>query len=1018
MANQNTDKALLGYTISSNSILQKIEVIQAESTSIISKIEKISIASVSTMHGIAAAITNNTKVLVEIKELLQKRNEGSAKISGSVDMKSLMGAAGAIAIAALGIFSLSMAFQQTENVTPAQMIKGVAILATLIPMTAVIGKLVKEDGGGIFSTPKVMKNFVLTTIAIAGLTYLMAISLQRMPTINGNQLISLLAISTVIYLQGKIFIELIKAWEFKGFINKYLNKTNTDEIMKALVVMSANTVIIAIAMNLMPRVTMQHAASFVIASAAMIPLAAALVVARFAIPAMGNLTVPQLKMFGLSMLTMALVMIPIGMAAKLLGAIGLTATEVGNLAKLTAVMAPIAAIVGLFTAIINFQKEKAVSKRGGPGETLLKQDNSRKRNQKMDLKAIGIFALKTVAILGALALISVGMSYAGPYIEKGINAMATIDYSGLFKFIAIIGFATLIMGVTIGLVVSMIKGKNKSSSTSLNPFARQSSSSSVGALSIKDIILSAIIIPIIIGSIILAAWAFKRMPEIPLIGQEKDFINFTATAGLGILIFGTALGIIMKLISKNIGMNQMILLPFIIPIIALGILATAWIFQALPETYVSPDPLFVLNSGFALLIFGASVALITFLFKRFKTKDLIKGLIATVVISLAILAVSFLLQGLASISMTSPPDPMWVGAIAISILIFGVAFLGVGYLVSKVGATTVGYGLLGVIAIALTMLISGWILAGLVPVMPQLKTVAQGFVDIFMMPFNGIIDIFKRFKDEIGIENMQSLALGIVYLAGAWLVLSAALAGSAIGGMAGALAGVVGSIADGISKMFGGDKSLSPIDLLERLANIAPKVKTLAEPIQSVGNSIAKIALNANGVIKALTGITKFADTNQKNLTMAKDSVFSISNSYMRIANASKAMNVKAIEASTNMFKALTDLANAKGENAMTILADKLMKAVAELSIVVQNLEGAIDQQGGNTNSLSNAIGGAINSLTEKVIGAKEDVEKAAATATGAGDMKEVVTALQDIEDLLANGILVSPAANTSWPNN
>jgi hypothetical protein len=286
------------------------------------------------------------------------------------------------------------------------------------------------------------------------------------------------------------------------------------------------------------------------------------------------------------------------------------------------------------------------------------------------------------------------------------------------------------------------------------------------------------------------------------------------------------------------------------------------------------------------------------------------------------------------------------------------------------------------------------------------------------MPFHGMIDVFKRFKDEIGIENMKGLALGIVYLAGAWLVLSAALAGSAIGGMAGAMANVVGSIADGIAKMFGGDKSLSPIELLERLANIAPKVKTLAEPIKSVGNSIAKIALNADGVIKALRSITTFANTNQKKLTAAKDSVFSISNSYMRIANASKAMNVEAIEASTNMFKALTDLANAKGENAMTILAEKLMKAVAELSIVVQNLEGAIDQQGGNTNSLSNAIGGAINTLTDKVLGAKEEVGKMAASAAGTGDMKDVVAALQDIEDLLANGIIVAPATNTYWPNN
>jgi len=1018
MANQNTDKALLGYTISSNSILQKIEVIQAESSSILSKIEKISIANVSTMQGIAAAITNNTKVLVEIKELLKERNESSAKISGSVNMKKLMGVAGTIAIAAFGIFSLAMAFQQTENVTTSKMIKGVAILATLVPMTEVINKLIKEDAGGIFSTPRVIKNFVFTTVAIAGLTALMSISLQRMPNIKGNQLISLLAISTVIYLQGKIFIELIKAWEFSGFINKYLNKSNTDQIMQALVVMALNTVVIALAMNLMPRVPMETAASFVVASAAMIPLAAALVVVRFALPQIGNLSIPQLKMFGLSILTMALVMIPIGIAAKALGSIGLTAQQVSNLTKLTGVLAPISALVILFSAIINKQKEMIVTKRGSPTDTLLKRDNSRKRNQQMNLKDIGIFALKTVTILAALGIISVGMSYVGPYLVKGIKAMADLDYMGLLKFIAIVGLATLMMGLTIGLVVSMVKGKNKSSSSSLNPFSKNSESSSPGALTTKDIILAAVIIPIIIGSIIFAAWAFKKMPEIPLVGKEESFVKFAATAGFAILLFGTALGLTIRLISKNIDMKQIPILALMIPIIALGVLSTAWIFSYLPGEYVTPDPSWTLSAGFALLIFGVAVAAITALFRRFKSKDLIKGLIATVVISLAILAVGFLFQALGSIDMSTSPDPKWTGAVALSILIFGAVFLAIGFLVGEIGVVNIGYGLLGVIAIALTMLISFWILAGLSPIMEPLKNVAQGFTDIFMMPFHGMIDIFKRFNDEIGIENMKGLALGIVYLAGAWLVLSAALAGSAIGGMAGAMANMIGNIADGISKIFGGNKSLSPIELLERLANIAPKVKALAEPIKSVGHSIAHIALNSADAIKALTSITTFANkTNQKKLTMAKDSVFSISNSYMRIAKASKAMNVKAIEASTNMFKALTDLANAKGENAMTVLADKLMKAVAQLSIVVENLEGAIEQQGGNTNSLSDAIGGAISSLTDKVLGAKEEVSKVSAS-TGTGDMSDVVAALQDIEDLLANGILVAPAANTSWPNN
>jgi hypothetical protein len=142
-----------------------------------------------------------------------------------------------------------------------------------------------------------------------------------------------------------------------------------------------------------------------------------------------------------------------------------------------------------------------------------------------------------------------------------------------------------------------------------------------------------------------------------------------------------------------------------------------------------------------------------------------------------------------------------------------------------------------------------------------------------------------------------------------------------------------------------------------------------------------------------------------------------IGDSMPKISNAVNSMDIKKLTETRLMFDALARLAENDGENAMTVLADKLMKAVAQLSIVVENLEGAIEQQGGNTNSLSDAIGGAISSLTDKVLGAKEEVSKISAS-TGTGDMSDVVAALQDIEDLLANGILVAPAANTSWPNN
>ena len=75
----------------------------------------------------------------------------------------------------------------------------------------------------------------------------------------------------------------------------------------------------------------------------------------------------------------------------------------------------------------------------------------------------------------------------------------------------------------------------------------------------------------------------------------------------------------------------------------------------------------------------------------------------------------------------------------------------------------------------------------------------------------------KRFKDEIGIENMGPLAAGIGKIALAWIGLPMALAGSAASGLFSKLAGVGGAIFDGITSFLGGDVEMTPSQLLKYL---------------------------------------------------------------------------------------------------------------------------------------------------------------------------------------------------------
>jgi len=89
MANQSTDKALLGFAMSSNSLLQKIEAIETQTSDTLLKIESVMVSSLSVTQGIAAGISESNKILKEIKEIISKKSEAEkAQFGGSSGMAS------------------------------------------------------------------------------------------------------------------------------------------------------------------------------------------------------------------------------------------------------------------------------------------------------------------------------------------------------------------------------------------------------------------------------------------------------------------------------------------------------------------------------------------------------------------------------------------------------------------------------------------------------------------------------------------------------------------------------------------------------------------------------------------------------------------------------------------------------------------------------------------------------------------------------------------------------------------
>ena len=510
--------------------------------------------------------------------------------------------------------------------------------------------------------------------------------------------------------------------------------------------------------------------------------------------------------------------------------------------------------------------------------------------------------------------------------------------------------------------------------------------------SIPELIYGAIAIPLMALGILGVAFIFQALSTISEYVAPDPL--WVLKAGFAILIFSIPFYLVSKAI-KGMGPAELLFMTLAIPIVAFGVLATAWIFQSLAGIkYFAPDVSWTLKAGISVVIFGGMLYLSSKTIGRLSLKDLTMALIGVVVTSFAIVAVAWLFQLLPSNLIAPPID--WTTSTALALGLMGAAIVVMGIAVAALTPATLLLGALGIIVAAITILAVGWILAQLAPVMPNLVTVAQGITSALLTPINGIIDVFARFKNEIGIENMIGLATGVAALGGAWLIFSAAMGGASV---VGGIGTAIGGLFEGIGKLFGGDGP-SPIELLERLAVAGPNIQNLSKPLIQVGTGFSMINVASGGVVKALKAVVDFNDNiDEDDFTKKAKATEKIAKSYKIIADSSRTMNVKAIQATTSMFASLTDLAKNKGESAMSVLADKLLDAVKQLSGTVENLEKSVENQGKATSGLPDVISGVMDTVKETVIGVKKTTDKMNKdTKDAAMDLQPLIDAINELE--------------------
>lgn len=506
-------------------------------------------------------------------------------------------------------------------------------------------------------------------------------------------------------------------------------------------------------------------------------------------------------------------------------------------------------------------------------------------------------------------------------------------------------------------------------------------------LSVKQLVFAAIALPLIALTVVGIALAFKHLPA----GIPAPELMWSLKTGVALFVIAFSFTRILKAIRRQ-SVKDLIYAGIAIPIIAGAIVGIAYIFMALAnvagyEKY-APDAVWALKSGIAVLAFTAGFILISMAAKRIGVKGLVLGALALIALAGVILATAWIFSVLPSEFIAPPTD--WAVAAAIAITAFAIPLAVVGFLATVLTPLGILLGAAGIILIAGTMWVVAWIFSKL----PDLSAASKNITDAIMYPVNQMIGALKRFKDEIGIENMVPLAGGILAIAGAWLTLTAAMAGQGVGGAIGAVGNLIGEGINKITEWFGGKKAMGPKELLEMLIDKAAGLKKISTPLKSIGIGFRGIGMHAGSVQLALGALLPFTEEDEREeLEKSANAIKKIASGYRTISNATQTMNIDALNASSRMFEAIANIAKSDGKDAITKISEDLMEAVKQLSETVKNLEKS---NGENSESMTDAISSTIGGFIDKIKGTTEDGNEA-----GLIDVEPIVLAIQELEDRL-----------------
>lgn len=385
-------------------------------------------------------------------------------------------------------------------------------------------------------------------------------------------------------------------------------------------------------------------------------------------------------------------------------------------------------------------------------------------------------------------------------------------------------------------------------------------------LALKDIVIAGIAMIVIAASIVATAYIFKALPQV---GPENaPDLLFAAKAGLSLALFTFGFIMISKY-TKDLSLKTVALVALSMIAIAGIILATAFLFQYLPDTMKYPSIEFSLGAGLAVAIFGIGFALLSKVTATMQYGDIIKTVLAAVAIAGVILAVSWIFSYLPD-ELRAPSIEFTLGA-AVGLGIMGVLLAGLGLLMTTLTPAVFGFGILAVLLSALAIVGVAWIFTllpsslfepgGLIyKATDAIYYFGSKMIDLFSKLagaiINGMVSFFTAITNfvvklaEVGPGTLIGLGGGLGFLAAGIAAVSAAIAGGGLAsGVASAGTAVAGFVSSGIGKvsdfLFGGggmkeegSKAVSPYNAILTLAAQGKNVDFAAKAVSALANAV------------------------------------------------------------------------------------------------------------------------------------------------------------------------------------